>query len=137
MKVSKLKMVTCKTATAPQWNELMLYLRQHYKSDMIELSDYLTDYDYDDIREALIEYGIEDWLEDNDLMPGDEYEGEYFDPIDFEFDWPYYGKAIQESKMDDLTVNFDNDTYKNLKSFAEDEPDWEEFFDEKFAEMLK
>ena len=56
-------MITCKTATAPQWNELMLYLRQHYKSDMIELSDYLTDYDYDDIREALIEYGIEDWLE--------------------------------------------------------------------------
>lgn len=79
-------MVTCKTATANQWNELMLYLRQHYKSDMIELSDYLTDYDYDDIREALIEYGIEDWLVDNDLMLGDEYEGEYFDPTDFEFD---------------------------------------------------
>lgn len=130
-------MITCKTATAPQWNELMLYLRQHYKSDMIELSDYLTDYDYDDIREALIEYGIEDWLEDNDLMPGDEYEEEYFDPTDFEFDWPYYEEAIQESKMDDLTVNFNNDTYKNLKSFAEDESDWEEFFDEKFAEMAK
>lgn len=130
-------MVTCKTATAPQWNELMLYLRQHYKSDMIELSDYLTDYDYDDIREALIEYGIEDWLEDNDLMPGDEYEGEYFDPTDFEFDWPYYDEAIQESKMDDITVNFDNDTYKNLKSFTKDESDWEEFFDEKFAEMTK
>lgn len=130
-------MVTCKTATAPQWNELMLYLRQHYKSDMIELSDYLTDYDYDDIREALIEYGIEDWLVDNDLMPGDEYEGEYFDLTDFEFDWPYYDEAIQESKMDDLTVNFDNDTYKNLKQFASEESDWEEFFDEKFAEMTK
>lgn len=130
-------MVTCKTATAPQWNELMLYLRQHYKSDMIELSDYLTDYDYDDIREALIEYGIEDWLTDNNLMPGNEYEEEYFDPTDFEFDWPYYEEAIQESKMDDLTVNFNNDTYKNLKSFVEDESDWEEFFDEKFAEMVK
>lgn len=130
-------MVTCKTATAPQWNELMLYLRQHYKSDMIELSDYLTDYDYDDIREALIEYGIEDWLTDNNLMPGNEYEEEYFDPTDFEFDWPYYEEAIQESKIDDLTVNFDNDTYKNLKSFAKDESDWEEFFDEKFAEMTK
>lgn len=130
-------MVTCKTATASQWNELMLYLRQHYKSDMIELSDYLTDYDYDDIREALIEYGIEDWLTDNNLMPGNEYEEEYFDPTDFEFDWPYYEEAIQESKMDDLTVNFNNDTYKNLKSFAEDESDWEEFFDEKFAEMAK
>lgn len=130
-------MVTCKTATANQWNELMLYLRQHYKSDMIELSDYLTDYDYDDIREALIEYGIEDWLVDNDLMPGNEYEGEYFDLTDFEFDWPYYEEAIQESKMDDLTVNFNNDTYKNLKSFAKDESDWEEFFDEKFAEMTK
>lgn len=130
-------MVTCKTATAPQWNELMLYLRQHYKSDMIELSDYLTDYDYDDIREALIEYGIEDWLTDNNLMPGNEYEEEYFDPTDFEFDWPYYEEAIQESKMDDLTVNFDNDTYKNLKSFTKDESDWEEFFDEKFAEMTK
>lgn len=33
-------MITCKTATANQWNELMHYLRQHYKSDMIELSDY-------------------------------------------------------------------------------------------------
>lgn len=130
-------MVTCKTATAPQWNELMLYLRQHYKSDMIELSDYLTDYDYDDIREALIEYGIEDWLTDNNLMPGNEYEEEYFDLTDFEFDWPYYEEAIQESKMDDLTVNFDNDTYKNLKSFTKDESDWEEFFDEKFAEMTK
>lgn len=130
-------MVTCKTATAPQWNELMLYLRQHYKSDMIELSDYLTDYDYDDIREALIEYGIEDWLTDNNLMPGNEYKEEYFDPTDFEFDWPYYEEAIQESKMDDLTVNFNNDTYKNLKSFVEDESDWEEFFDEKFAEMVK
>lgn len=130
-------MVTCKTATAPQWNELMLYLRQHYKSDMIELSDYLTDYDYDDIREALIEYGIEDWLTDNNLMPGNEYEEEYFDLTDFEFDWPYYDEAIQESKMDDLTVNFDNDTYKNLKSFAKDESDWEEFFDEKFTEMTK
>lgn len=130
-------MVTCKTATAPQWNELMLYSRQHYKSDMIELSDYLTDYDYDDIREALIEYGIEDWLTDNNLMPGNEYEEEYFDPTDFEFDWPYYEEAIQESKMDDLTVNFNNDTYKNLKSFVEDESDWEEFFDEKFAEMTK
>lgn len=130
-------MVTCKTATANQWNELMLYLRQHYKSDMIELSDYLTDYDYDDIREALIEYGIEDWLTDNNLMPGNEYEEEYFDPTDFEFDWPYYEQAIQESKMDDLTVNFNNDTYKNLKQFAEDESDWEEFFDEKFAEMAK
>lgn len=130
-------MVTCKTATAPQWNELMLYLRQHYKSDMIELSDYLTDYDYDDIREALIEYGIEDWLTDNNLMPGNEYEEEYFDPTDFEFDWPYYEETIQESKMDDLTVNFNNDTYKNLKSFVEDESDWEEFFDEKFAEMVK
>ena len=130
-------MVTCKTATAPQWNELMLYLRQHYKSDMIKLSDYLTDYDYDDIREALIEYGIEDWLTDNNLMPGNEYEEEYFDPTDFEFDWPYYEEAIQESKMDDLTVNFDNDTYKNLKSFTKDESDWEEFFDEKFAEMTK
>lgn len=130
-------MVTCKTATAPQWNELMLYLRQHYKSDMIELSNYLTDYDYDDIREALIEYSIEDWLTDNNLMPGNEYEEEYFDPTDFEFDWPYYEEAIQESKMDDLTVNFDNDTYKNLKSFTKDESDWEEFFDEKFAEMTK
>ena len=130
-------MVTCKTATAPQWNELMLYLRQHYKSDMIELSDYLTDYDYDDIREALIEYGIEDWLTDNNLMPGNEYEEEYFDLTDFEFDWPYYDEAIQESKMDDLTVNFDNDTYKNLKQFASEESDWEEFFDEKFAEMAK
>lgn len=130
-------MVTCKTATAPQWNELMLYLRQHYKSDMIELSDYLTDYDYDNIHEALIGYGIEDWLVDNDLMQGDEYEGEYFDPTDFEFDWPYYEESIQESKMDDLTVNFNNDTYKNLKSFAKDESDWEEFFDEKFAEMTK
>ena len=130
-------MVTCKTATAPQWNELMLYLRQHYKSDMIELSDYLTDYDYDDIREALIEYGIEDWLTDNNLMPGNEYEEEYFDLTDFEFDWPYYDEAIQESKMDDLTVNFDNDTYKNLKQFASEESDWEEFFDEKFAEMTK
>lgn len=137
MKVSKLKMITSKTATANQWNELMLYLRQHYKSDMIELSDYLTDYDYDDIHEALIEYGIEDWLVDNDLMPRNEYEEEYFDLTDFEFDWPYYDEAIQESKMDDLTVNFDNDTYKNLKSFAEDESDWEEFFDEKFAEMAK
>lgn len=39
--------------------------------------------------------------------------------------------------MDDLTVNFNNDTYKNLKSFAKDESDWEEFFDEKFAEMTK
>lgn len=130
-------MVTCKTATANQWNKLMLYLRQHYKADMIELSDYLTDYDYDDIHEALIEYGIEDWLVDNDLMPRNEYEEEYFDLTDFEFDWPYYDEAIQESKMDDLTVNFDNDTYKNLKSFAEDESDWEEFFDEKFAEMTK
>ena len=130
-------MVTCKTATAPQWNELMLYLRQHYKSDMIELSDYLTDYDYDDIREALIEYGIEYWLTDNNLMPGNEYEEEYFDLTDFEFDWPYYDEAIQESKMDDLTVNFDNDTYKNLKQFASEESDWEEFFDEKFAEMTK
>lgn len=130
-------MVTCKTATAPQWNELMLYLRQHYKSDMIELSDYLTDYDYDDIREALIEYGIGDWLSEQGLLPRNEYEEEYFDPTDFEFDWPYYEEAIQESKMDDLTVNFNNDTYKNLKSFAEDESDWEEFFDEKFAEMAK
>lgn len=130
-------MITCKTATANQWNKLMLYLRQHYKADMIELSDYLTDYDYDDIHEALIEYGIEDWLVDNDLMPRNEYEEEYFDLTDFEFDWPYYDEAIQESKMDDLTVNFDNDTYKNLKSFAEDESDWEEFFDEKFAEMAK
>ena len=130
-------MITSKTATANQWNELMLYLRQHYKSDMIELSDYLTDYDYDDIHEALIEYGIEDWLVDNDLIPRNEYEEEYFDLTDFEFDWPYYDEAIQESKMDDLTVNFDNDTYKNLKSFAEDESDWEEFFDEKFAEMAK
>lgn len=137
MKVSKLKMITSKTATANQWNELMLYLRQHYKSDMIELSDYLTDYDYDDIHEALIEYGIEDWLVDNDLMPRNESEAEYFDMTDFEFDWPYYDKAIQESKMDDLTVNFNNDTYKNLKSFAKDESDWEEFFDEKFAEMVK
>ena len=137
MKVGKLKMITCKTATANQWNELMLYLRQHYKTDMIELSDYLTDYDYDDIHEALIEYGIEDWLSEQGLLPRNEYEEEYFDLTDFEFDWPYYDKAIQESKMDDLTVNFDNDTYKNLKSFAEDESDWEEFFDEKFAEMVK
>ena len=137
MKVSKLKMITSKTATANQWNELMLYLRQHYKSDMIELSDYLTDYDYDDIHEALIEYGIEDWLVDNDLMPRNEYEEEYFYLTDFEFDWPYYDEAIQESKMDDLTVNFDNDTYKNLKQFASEESDWEEFFDEKFAEMAK
>lgn len=130
-------MITSKTATANQWNELMLYLRQHYKSDMIELSDYLTDYDYDDIHEALIEYGIEDWLVDNDLMPRNEYEEEYFYLTDFEFDWPYYDEAIQESKMDDLTVNFDNDTYKNLKQFASEESDWEEFFDEKFAEMAK
>lgn len=130
-------MITCKTATANQWNELMLYLRQHYKADMIELSDYLTDYDYSDICEALIEYGIEDWLVDNDLMPRNESESEYFDMTDFEFDWPYYEEAIQESKMDDLTVNFDNDTYKNLKQFASEESDWEEFFDEKFAEMVK
>lgn len=130
-------MVTCKTATAPQWNELMLYLRQHYKSDMIELSDYLTDYDYDDIHEALIGYGIEDWLVGEGLLPRNEYEAEYFDLTDFEFDWPYYDEAIQESKMDDLTVNFDNDTYKNLKQFASEESDWEEFFDEKFAEMTK
>lgn len=130
-------MITCKTATANQWNELMLYLRQHYKTDMIELSDYLTDYDYDDIREALIEYGIEDWLSEQDLLPRNEYEAEYFDLTDFEFDWPYYEEAIQESKMDDLTVNFDNDTYKNLKQFASEESDWEEFFDEKFAEMVK
>lgn len=130
-------MVTCKTATAPQWNELMHYLRQHYKSDMIELSDYLTDYNYNDIREALFEYGIEDWLVSEGLLPGNEYEAEYFDLTDFEFYWPYYEEAIQESKMDDLTVNFDNDTYKNLKQFANEEPDWEEFFDEKFAEMLK
>ena len=130
-------MITCKTATANQWNKLMLYLRQHYKADMIELSDYLTDYDYDDIHEALTEYGIEDWLVDNGLMPQNEYEDEYFDLTDFKYDWPYYDDAIQESKMDDLTVNFDNDTYKNLKSFAEDESDWEEFFDEKFAEMAK
>lgn len=130
-------MITSKTATANQWNELMLYLRQHYKSDMIELSDYLTDYDYDDIHEALIEYGIEDWLSEQGLLPRNEYEAEYFDLTDFEFDWPYYDEAIQESKMDDLTVNFDNDTYKNLKQFASEESDWEEFFDEKFAEMLK
>lgn len=130
-------MITCKTATANQWNKLMLYLRQHYKADMIELSDYLTDYDYDDIHEALTEYGIEDWLVDNGLMPQNEYEDEYFDLTDFKYDWPYYDDAIQESKMDDLTVNFDNGTYKNLKSFAEDESDWEEFFDEKFAEMAK
>lgn len=115
----------------------MLYLRQHYKADMIELPDYLTYYDYDDIREALIEYGIEDWLTDGGLLPRNEYEGEYFDLTDFEFDWPYYDKAIQESKIDDITGNFDNTTYKNLKSFAEDESDWEEFFDEKFAEMVK
>lgn len=137
MKVSKLKMITSKTATANQWNKLMLYLRQHYKADMIELSDYLTDYDYDDIHEALIEYGIDDWLSEQGLLPKNEYEEEYSDLTDFEFDWPYYDEAIQESKMDDLTVNFDNDTYKNLKSFAEDESDWEEFFDEKFAEMTK
>ena len=137
MKVSKLKMITSKTATANQWNELMLYLRQHYKSDMIELSDYLTDYDYDDIHEALIEYGIEDWLSEQGLLPRNEYEAEYFDLTDFEFDWPYYNEAIQESKMDDLTVNFNNDTYRNLKQFASEESDWEEFFDEKFAEMLK
>lgn len=130
-------MITCKTATANQWNELMLYLRQHYKADMIELSDYLTDYDYSDICEALIEYGITDWLVDNDLMPRNESESEYFNMTDFEFDWPYYDEAIQESKMDDITVNFDNDTYKNLKSFASEESDWEEFFDEKFAEMTK
>lgn len=130
-------MITSKTATANQWNELMLYLRQHYKSDMIELSDYLTDYDYDDIHEALIEYGIEDWLSEQGLLPRNEYEAEYFDLTDFEFDWPYYDEAIQESKMDDLTVNFDNDTYKNLKQFASEESDWEEFFDEKFAEMTK
>lgn len=130
-------MITCKTATANQWNELMLYLRQHYKADMIELSDYLTDYDYDDIHEALIEYGIEDWLSEQGLLPRNEYEEEYFDLIDFEFNWPYYDEAIQESKMDDLTVNFDNDTYKNLKQFASEESDWEEFFDEKFAEMVK
>lgn len=130
-------MITSKTATANQWNELMLYLRQHYKSDIIELSDYLTDYDYDDIHEALIEYGIEDWLSEQGLLPINGYEEEYFDLTDFEFDWPYYEEAIQESKMDDLTVNFDNDTYKNLKQFAEDESDWEEFFDEKFTEMLK
>ena len=130
-------MITSKTATANQWNELMLYLRQHYKSDIIELSDYLTDYDYDDIHEALIEYGIEDWLSEQGLLPINGYEEEYFDLTDFEFDWPYYEEAIQESKMDDLTVNFDNDTYKNLKQFAEDESDWEEFFDEKFAEMTK
>lgn len=130
-------MVTCKTATASQWNELMLYLRQHYKADMVELSEYLTDYDYDDIHEALIEYGIEDWLADNDLMPRNESESECFDMTDFEFDWPYYDEAIQESKMDDITVNFDNDTYKNLKQFASEESDWEEFFDEKFAEMVK
>ena len=68
MKVSKLKMITSKTATANQWNELMLYLRQHYKADMIELSDYLTDYDYDDIHEALIEYGIDDWLSEQGLL---------------------------------------------------------------------
>lgn len=130
-------MVTCKTATPSQWNELTHYLRQHYKADMVELSEYLTDYDYDDIRDALIEYGIEDWLSEQDLLPRNEYEAEYFDLTDFEFDWPYYEEAIQESKMDDLTVNFNNDTYKNLKSFAEDESDWEEFFDEKFSEMTK
>lgn len=109
-------MITCKTATDNQWNELMLYLRQHYKTDMIELSDYLTDYDYDDIHEALIEYGIEDWLSEQGLLPRNEYEEEYFDLTDFEFDWPYYDEAIQESKMDDLTVNFDNDTYKILSN---------------------
>ena len=37
-------------------------------------------------------------LRDNDLMPGDEYEGEYFDPTDFEFDWPYYEEAIQRKQ---------------------------------------
>lgn len=130
-------MVTCKTATAPQWNELMHYLRQHYKSDMIELAEYLINYNYNDIREALFEYGIEDWLVDEGLLPRNEYEVEYFDLTDFEFDWPYYEEAIQESKLDDLTVNFDNGTYKNLKQFANEESDWEEFFDEKFAEMVK
>lgn len=130
-------MVTCKTATAPQWNELMHYLRQHYKSDMIELAEYLIDYNYNDIREALFEYGIEDWLVDEGLLPRNEYEAEYFDLTDFEFDWPYYEEAIQESKLNDLTVNFDNGTYKNLKQFANEESDWEEFFDEKFAEMVK
>lgn len=130
-------MVTCKTATAPQWNELMHYLRQHYKSDMIELSEYLTDYDYDDIREALIEYGIEDWLLDEGYITYSTYDLNELNLTDYKNDWPDYDKAIQESKMDDITVNFDNDTYKNLKSFAEDESDWEEFFDEKFAEMVK
>lgn len=130
-------MVTCKTATAPQWNELMHYLRQHYKSDMIELSEYLTDYDYDDIREALIEYGIEDWLLDEGYITYSTYDLNELNLTDYKNDWPDYDKAIQESKMDDITVNFDNDTYKNLKSFAEDESDWEEFFDEKFAEMAK
>ena len=130
-------MITCKTATKNQWQELMVYLRKHYKNDLIELSDYLIEYDYSATCEALTEYGIEDWLSDNGLMPKNEYEEEFFDLTDFKYDWPYYDDAIQESKLDDLTVNFNNNTYKNLKSFAEDESDWEEFFDEKFAEMLK
>lgn len=130
-------MITCETATANQWNELMLYLRQYYKADMIELSDYLTDYDYNDICEALIEYGITDWLLDEGYITYSTYDLNELNLTDYKNDWPDYDKAIQESKMDDITVNFDNGTYKNLKSFAEDESDWEEFFDEKFAEMTK
>ena len=137
MKVSKLKMITSKTATANQWNELMLYLRQHYNADMVELSDYLTDYNYNDICEALIEYGIMDWLWKQGYITYGSYDLSELNLTDYKNDWPDYDDAIQEGKMDDLTVNFNNDTYKNLKSFAEDESDWEEFFDEKFAEMTK
>ena len=137
MKVSKLKMITCKTATPIQWNELMHYLRQHYKADMVELSEYLTDYYYSDICEALIEYGIEDWLLDEGYITYSTYDLNELNLTDYKNDWPDYDKAIQESKMDDITVNFDNDTYRNLKQFASEESDWEEFFDEKFTEMLK
>lgn len=130
-------MVTCKTATANQWNELMHYLHQHYKADMIELSEYLTDYDYSGICEALTEYGIIDWLWEQGYLTYGSYDLSELNLTDYKNDWPDYAEALQESKMNDLTVNFNNGTYKNLKSFVKDEPDWEEFFDEKFAEMAK
>lgn len=130
-------MITCKTATPKQWQELMVYLRKHYKSDLIELSDYLIEYDYSAICEALTEYGIEDWLLDNGLFPRNEYDAEYLDLTDFEYDWPYYEEAIQESKLDDLTANYNDNTYAMLIKFAsEADSDWPEFFDEKFTEML-
>lgn len=130
-------MVTCKTTTANQWNELMHYLRQHYKGDMLELSGYLTYYDYSDIHKALIGYGIADWLWEQGYITNKSYDLSKINLTEYKNDWPDYAEAIQESKLDDLTVYFNNDTYKNLKSFAEDEPDWEEFFDKKFAEMFK